>query len=193
MKVLAINGSSRKESNTQILIDVVLDELKTEGIETESVALAGQVIRGCTACRMCQQNKDNQCVIKKDIVNELVAKMVEADGIIIGSPVYFSDVTSETKAIIDRCGYVVRANGNLLKRKIGASVAVARRTGAMPTLHTIDNFFLISGMYLVGSTYWNMAEGKAYGDVNEDTEGIDTMKNLAQNMAWILKRVKGKG
>lgn len=191
MKVLAINGSSRKQSNTQILIDIVLDKMQSEGIQTETVPLAGQIIRGCTACRMCQKNKDKQCVIKNDVVNELVAKMIEADGIIIGSPVYFADVTSETKAVIDRIGYVARANDNLLKRKVGAAIAVARRTGAMPTLHTINSFFYISGMYSVGSSYWNMASGKAVGDVNEDTEGIETMKTLGENMAWILKKISG--
>ena len=191
MKVLAINGSSRKNGNTQIMIDTVFDVLKSDGIETESVSLAGHLIRGCTACRNCQKNKDKQCVIKDDIINELVAKMIEADGIIIGSPVYFSNVTSETKAVIDRVGYVMRANGNLLTRKVGASIAVARRTGSMPTLYTIDNFFLISGMYLVGSTYWNMAEGREIGDVNNDEEGLTTMKNLAGNMAWLLKKING--
>lgn len=191
MKVLAINGSSRKNGNTQIMIDTVLDVLQAEGIETESVSLAGHVIRGCTACRSCQKNKDKQCAIKDDIVNELVEKMTEADGIIIGSPVYFSDVTSETKAVIDRVGYVARANDNLLWRKVGASVAAVRRAGAMPTLNTINSLFLISGMYVVGSTYWNMGIGKAIGDVNEDTEGIETMKNLADNMAWILKKANG--
>ena len=189
MKVIAFNGSARKNSNTQILIDTVLGQLKGEGIETESVSLAGQKMRGCLACRGCVKNQDKQCVVKDDIVNECISKMVKADGILLGSPTYFADISSELKALIDRAGYVARANNHLLSRKVGAGVVAVRRAGAMPAFATINNFFFISGMIVPGSTYWNVGIGRDKGDVNNDEEGLQTVKDLGDNMAWLLKKV----
>lgn len=191
MKVLAINGSARKDGNTAILINTVFGQLEKEGVETEMVQLAGHKIRGCTACGECYKNKDKRCVIKGDIVNDCIEKMLAADGIILGSPTYFSNVTSELKALIDRAGYVVRANSNLLARKVGAAVVAVRRTGAMPTFDTINHFFLISSMIVPGSSYWNVGIGRAAGDVNQDEEGLETMRDLGQNMAWLLKKISG--
>lgn len=189
MKVIAFNGSARKDGNTARLIRTVFAPLEAAGIETELVQLAGQRVRGCTACMQCWERKDNECVMGGDIVNEAMAKMVEADGIILGSPTYFADVTAEMKALIDRCGMVNRANGDLLARKVGAGVAVARRGGSMHTLQTLQNFFLIAQMVIPGSSYWNIAFGRNIGEVDQDEEGLQTMRRLGENMAWLLQKL----
>lgn len=190
MKVVAFNGSARKDGNTAILIREVFSELKAEGIETEMVQLAGKTIRGCIACGKCYKNQDKRCAVDNDCANECIEKMIEADGIILASPTYFADVTTETKAIIDRAGYVARANSDMLKRKIGAAVVAVRRTGAIHTLDSINHFFLISQMIIPGSSYWNLGIGRAKGDVEQDEEGIQTMRTLGRNMAWLLKKTQ---
>lgn len=191
MKVVAFNGSGRKGGNTALLLQRVAAELKREGIETELVELAGETIRGCTACYGCFRNKDRRCVIDGDIVNDAVEKMAAADGIIIGSPTYFADITSETKALIDRSGMVARANDFLFRRKIGAAVVAVRRAGAIHAFNSINHFFLISEMIVPGSSYWNIGIGREIGDVNGDAEGIATMETLGRNMAWLMKKLKG--
>lgn len=188
MKVVAFNGSARKDGNTAILIRAALAELEKAGVETELIQLAGQRIRGCTACYGCVKNKDKKCTVKDDNVNEYIEKMLEADGIILGSPTYFADVTAELKALIDRAGLVVRVNGDLLARKLGAAVVAVRRAGAIHVFDTINHFFLISQMIVVGSSYWNVGIGRQIGDVEGDEEGLDTMKTLGQNMAWLLEK-----
>jgi multimeric flavodoxin WrbA len=190
MKVVAFNGSSRKDGNTAILINYVLNELEHEGITTEMIQLAGKSIRGCTACRTCFEKKNQQCVIENDIVNDCIAKMIAADGIILGSPVYFSDLTSEMKALIDRAGFVGRANGDLYKRKVGAAVVAVRRAGAIHTFDSINHFFLINQVIIPGSSYWNIGIGREKGEVEKDAEGVQTMKTLGQNMAWLLKKIR---
>jgi multimeric flavodoxin WrbA len=189
MKVVAFNGSARKDGNTAILIRKVLSELEAEGIETELFQFAGKKIRGCIACGKCFKNQDGRCAVDNDIANECITKMTEADGIILGSPTYFSDVTTEMKALIDRAGYVARANSFMLKRKIGASVVAVRRAGAIPTFDSMNHFFLIGQMIVVGSSYWNVGFGLAKGEVEQDEEGLETMQTLGQNMAWLLKKV----
>lgn len=191
MKVVAFSGSARKNGNTAQLVKAVFAPLEAAGIETELVQLANQPVRGCTACMQCWQRKDGKCVIGGDIINEAVKKMVAADGIILASPTYFADVTAEMKALIDRCGMVTRANGELLARKVGAGVVVARRGGSMHTLHSLQNFFLISQMIIPGSSYWNVAFGREMGEVGQDEEGIQTMKRLGENMAWLLRKLNG--
>ena len=190
MKVVAFNGSARKDGNTAILINYVLKELQQEGIDTELIQFAGCSITGCTACMKCFQNKDEKCIIENDIVNDCIAKMLEADGIILGSPTYFSDLTPEMKALIDRAGFVSRANDNFLRRKVGAAVAVARRAGAIHTFDSINHFFLITQMIIPGSIYWNIGIGKDKGEVEKDEEGIQIMKTLGENMAWLLKKLQ---
>jgi len=190
MKVIAFNGSARKNGNTAILIREVLSELQNEGIETEMIQLAGKTIRGCTACGKCFKNQDKRCAIDNDFANECIEKMLEADGIILASPTYFADVTAEMKALIERAGYVVKANSDLLRRKIGAAVVAVRRAGAMHAFDTINHFFLISQMIVPGSSYWNIGIGKAKGDVEKDEEGLETMRMLGRNMAWLLKKTK---
>lgn len=191
MKVIAFNGSSRKDGNTAILIRRVLKILESEGIETELVQLAGQQIHGCTACGTCKKIQNGQCKIVSDNVNAYIEKMTAADGIILGSPTYFSMMTSELKALIDRAWYVSRANGDMFKRKVGAAVVAVRRAGGIPTFDAINNFFLISQMIVPGSSYWNVGIGLASGEVEKDEEGLKTMEDLGKNMAWLLKKING--
>ncbi len=189
MKVVAINGSARKDGNTAILINQALQELEAEGIETEMIQLSGQTIRGCTACGKCFENKDKKCVVDNDSLNEYLAKMLEADGIILGSPTYFADLTTELKAVIDRAGFVARANGNLFRRKVGAAIVAVRRAGAIHAFDSINHFFLISEMIIPGSSYWNIGFGLKKGDAENDEEGLETMQQLGKNMAWLLKKI----
>ncbi len=191
MKVIAFNGSARLDGNTAILLKQVLNVLEEEGIQTDLIQLAGQQIHGCTACGVCRKVKNRQCKIVNDNINQYIAKMVEADGIILGSPTYFSMMTSEMKALIDRAGYVARGNDDLFKRKVGAAVVAVRRAGAIPTFDAINHFFLISQMIVPGSSYWNIGVGSAKGDVEKDEEGLKTMVNLGRNMAWLLKKLQG--
>lgn len=190
MKVVAFNGSARKDGNTAVLIRAAFAELEKEGIETELVQLAGQPLRGCTACGVCFEKKNGRCAVTTDRLNECLAKMVEADAIILASPTYFADVTSEMKALIDRAGYVSRANGNTLRRKLGASVVAVRRAGAIHAFDTMNHFFLIGEMILVGSCYWNIGVGREPGAVAGDEEGLRTMKVLGQNLAWAMKKLR---
>jgi multimeric flavodoxin WrbA len=172
------------------LIREVFSGLEDEGIATEMVQLAGKTIRGCTACGKCFENRDKRCAIDNDFANECIEKMVEADGIILASPTYFADVTAEIKALIDRAGYVSRANPDILRRKIGAAVVAVRRTGAIHAFDTLNHFFLISEMIVPGSSYWNIGIGRAIGDVEQDEEGMETMRILGRNMAWLLKKTR---
>jgi multimeric flavodoxin WrbA len=189
MKVVAFNGSGRKGGNTSILVHRVLAQLKAEGIETEYIELAGSVIRGCTACYGCFRNKDRHCTIQNDLVNEAIDKMAAADGIIIASPTYFADITSETKALIDRAGMVARANDFMFRRKVGAGIVAVRRGGAIHAFDSINHFFLIGEMIVPGSSYWNIGIGREIGEVDNDAEGIATMDTLGRNMAWLLNKL----
>ena len=191
MKVVAFNGSARKDSNTAILIKHVFGELEKEGIETEMIQLAPKPLRGCLACYKCWINADKRCVQTKDNLNAYIEKMLDADGIILGSPVYFASVTAEMKALIDRVGMVCKANGSLLRRKVGVAVIAARRGGQIHAFDTINHFFFIGEMIVPGSSYWNFAFGLEKGDVDNDVEGIDTIQVLGQNMAWLLKKLHG--
>ncbi|RJP26236.1 MAG: flavodoxin family protein [Candidatus Omnitrophota bacterium] len=189
MKVIAFNGSARKDGNTAILIRKVLEELEKEGIATEMIQFSGEALRGCLACYQCFKNKNARCSNDQDIVNHCIEKMIEADGIILGSPTYFSDVSAEMKALIDRAGLVSRANDMLFSRKIGAAVVAVRRGGEIQAFDTMNHFFLISQMIVPGSCYWNMGFGLDKGEVNKDEEGLKTMAVLGQNMAWLLKKI----
>ncbi len=189
MKVLGINGSSRKDGNTAIMIKSVFDELEKEGIETELLQLSGKTIHGCKACRKCFEKKDKRCAFDRDDFNECLAKMIEADGIILGSPTYFTDVTAEMKGLIDRAGFVSFANKRFFRRKTGAAVVAVRRAGSIHVFDTINHFFFITEMMVPGSSYWNMGFGMDKGDVEKDEEGLRTMRVLGENMAWMMKRL----
>jgi multimeric flavodoxin WrbA len=191
MKVVAINGSPRAEGNTALMIKTVFAELEAQGIATELVQIGGKPLRGCIACMKCWDNQDGKCVITGDPLNDIVAKIREADAVILGSPTYFADVTAEMKALIDRSGMVARANGNFLKRKLGAAVIAVRRGGSMHALQSLQNYFLINEMIVPGSSYWNIGYGRMPGEVADDEEGMQTMKTLGQNMAWLLGKIAG--
>jgi multimeric flavodoxin WrbA len=190
MKVVALNGSARKDGNTAILINLVFDELKKEGIETELIQLAGNPIAGCIACYKCFKNMNRRCSVDKDMLNDIIEKMLQADGIILGSPTYFSDVSSGMRAFIERCGFVARANDYMFKYKVGAGVVAVRRAGAIPAFNSIMLFLHYMQMMIPGSSYWNIAIGRDPGEVLKDDEGVQTMKTLGQNMAWLLKKVR---
>lgn len=191
MKVIAFNGSPRKQGNTRILIDTVLAELEHQGIETEVVQLGGEEVRGCLACQKCIKTKDGKCANNKDIINDCIDKIMAADGVIIGSPTYFADVSTEVKALIDRAGYVARVNNSMFKRKVGAGVVAQRRGGATHVFDTINHLFTISEMIIPGSNYWNFGVGLKEGDVRDDKEGMDSMRILGENMGWLLKKING--
>ena len=189
MKVIGINGSPRKEGNTSIMIKKTLSVLETEGIKTSFIQLGGENIHGCTACYQCGRNKNKKCAIGNDCFNEIFARMLDADGIIIGSPTYFADVTTEVKALIDRAGFVARANDNLLQHKVGAAAVAVRRGGGIHAFDTINHLFLISRMFVTGSSYWNLGLGRKPGDVENDEEGMTTMRHLGESMALLLKKL----
>ncbi|MFH2044331.1 MAG: flavodoxin family protein [Pseudomonadota bacterium] len=191
MKVVAFNGSPRKKGNTSILIKTVLEEIENEGIETEIVQLAGKDIKGCVACFKCLEKKNFKCVAIDDFINVCIKKMIKADGILLGSPTYFCNVSTEMKALIDRAGMVAFANAGILRHKVGASVSVANRTGATQALMMMNTLFLSHEMFIVGSNYPNMALGMEKGDVEKDAWGLQIMKVLGQNMALLLKKLNG--
>ena len=188
MKVVAFNGSPRKDGNTATLLAAVLRELESQGIETELVHLIGP-LAGCKACFKCKEMKNGRCIQDKDMINQCIQKMAAADGIIIGSPTYFADLTPETKALIDRAGFVAMANGYMFKRKVGAAVVAVRRAGAIHVFDSINHLFLISQMIIAGSSYWNIGMGLEERDVERDQEGLATMRTLGQNMGWLLKKI----
>ncbi|MBN1298879.1 MAG: flavodoxin family protein [Actinobacteria bacterium] len=194
MKVVALNGSPKKNGNTSIALGIVCEELKKEGIETEILQVGGKIFNPCKVCLVCRKEKDGFCHGYKndsnDVLNQYLEKIYEAQGLIIGSPVYFGSLTPETKAFIDRAGYCSRGGGgNLIRRKVCAPLAVVRRQGAGATIEQINNFFALGEAVVTYSSYWNMAIGKDTGDILNDTEGVDTLKKLGINMAWLLKKI----
>jgi multimeric flavodoxin WrbA len=186
-KVLAINGSPRKDGNTSILIRLILTELEKEGIETETIQLGGKKIHGCTSCMKCFENRDRKCVIADDLVNTCIEKMSNADGIIFGSPVYFLDLTPEMKALIDRAGFVSFANGHLFRNKVGNAAVAVRRTGASRTADSMLHFFLANEMIVPGLPVIGI--GRDIGDVRQDDEGIARAKKIGQTMARLLNHL----
>ena len=189
MRVVAINGSPRKQGNTDLLLRTVLEPFTKAGADIEFVELAGHAIRGCTACYICFHKQNGKCILTKDLVNDCIAKMAAADVILLGSPNYFTDVTSEMKALIDRCSMVGRANGNLFRRKLGAAVVASGRAGAIHAFDTMNHFFLINQMVIIGSTYLNIGLGQEKGEVVDDQDGLEAMRQLGDNMLWILKKL----
>ena len=190
MKVIGFNGSARKDGNTAVLIQKVFDELEVEGIQTTLVNLGPQSVNGCLACMKCHDNKDGHCVQKKDALNDWLDEMKTADGIVLGTPVYFANISGQLKCFMDRTGMVARANGNLFQRKVGAGVVAARRAGTVYAFHSLNAYFTIAEMIVVGSTYWNMGFGMAKEEALQDEEGLQIMANLGKNMAWLLKSLE---
>jgi len=194
MKMLAFNGSPKKEGNTWHAINIVAAELEKEGIETEIVHVGNKIIRGCTACGMCIKNKNEQCVLGGDEVNEWIQKMKSADGIILGSPVHYAAMAGTMKSFLDRAFYVTGVNNGMLRHKVGAAVVAVRRSGGLPTFNQLNNFLLYAEMLLPTSNYWNVIHGTAPGEATRDEEGVQIMRVLGKNMAWLMKLVEnGKG
>ena len=189
MKVVAFNGSARKNGNTTILIEKVFEELGKEGIGTELIHLAGNNNKGCAACYKCFENKDFKCSVDDDSINDCIEKMIEADGIILASPTYFANVSTAMQVVIERAGLVAFANPGMLRYKVGAALTVAGRTGASGPLACMNNFFSCFEMFTVGSSYPNMSIGREKGDVEKDDQGLQTMKVLGRNMAYLLKKL----
>jgi multimeric flavodoxin WrbA len=188
MKVIAFNGSPRKDGNTTILINHLLRELEREGIETELVQLSGKEIRGCIACYKCHENQDQRCAVKKDAANEYIEKIIKVQGIVLGSPVYFQDVTPEMKALIDRAGFVGLGNGKMYRNKVGASLACFRRSGGMHAVDAMNHFFLSNEVIIAGRA---LGVAKEKGEIEKDEEGIQIARSLGQRMTWILRRLHG--
>ncbi len=190
MYALAINGSPRKNGNTELLLKEVLSELNDAGWETELVKVGGTAIRGCIACEKCFENKDNECAVKKDKFNDILSKMLKADAMILGSPTYFAAVSADLKALIERAGYVAYANNHAFSGKIGTAVVAVRRGGATHAYDTINHMFQMSRMIIPGSTYWNMGFGLNKGEVIEDKEGLANMRHIGKCIDWLGKAIK---
>ncbi|MBC2579128.1 flavodoxin family protein [Clostridium sp. DJ247] len=194
MKVVAFNGSPNKQGNTYHGIKIVIDELEREGMETEIIHVGNNSIRGCIACKNCTKNKNGKCVITTDPVNEWIEKMKEADGIILGSPVHYSSIAGSMKSFLDRAFRVADANDSMLRLKVGVSVVAVRRAGGIPTFDQLNNYINHSEMLMATSNYWNVFNGTAPGEAMQDEEGIQIMRILGKNMAWLMKLIEnGEG
>ncbi len=187
MRVIAFNGSPRKQGNTASLIEKLFESLREAGVETELYQLGGKAVHGCIACMQCWEKKDGHCVIKDDVINECIDRMAAADGVVLGSPTYFANVSTEIKALIDRGGMTALANGGMLRGKVGVGVVAVRRGGAHQVYTAINALFGMSEMIIPGSIYWNMGRGLAEQEVLDDEEGMQTMTNLGKNMAWVMQ------
>ncbi len=190
MKVIAFNGSPHSKGNTYQAIKIVTDELEKEGIETEIISVGNKMISGCLACNNCLKTRDEKCVVRDDDVNDWIQKMKEADGIILGSPVHYASIAGNMKSFLDRAFYVSGANNNLFRHKAGASVVAVRRSGGIPTLNELNNFLNYSEMLLPTSNYWNVIHGTKPGDIHQDIEGVQIMRILGKNMAYLLKLIE---
>ena len=190
MKVVGFNGSARKKGNTACSLKTVFAELEKAGIETEMIHVGKEKVQGCIACYTCVKKQNEACAIKDDPVNEWIQKMKAADGILLGSPVYFSGVAGKMKSFLDRAFFVSTANGGLFRHKVGAAVAAVRRSGGIPTVDTLNHYINYSEMIMPSSNYWNVAHGLTPGEMEQDGEGKQIMEVLGRNMAWIMKVIE---
>ena len=190
MKVIAFNGSPNKEGNTYHALNIVAGELEKEGIETEIVQVGHKVIRGCIGCGKCAKNRDEKCVLPDDGVNGWIQKMKTADGILLGSPVHYAAMGGTMKSFLDRAFYVTGMNGSMLRHKVGASVVAVRRSGGLPAFEQLNTYLLYSEMLIPASNYWNVIHGAAPGEALKDEEGVQIMRILGKNMAWLMKLVE---
>jgi multimeric flavodoxin WrbA len=194
MKVLAINGSPKQDGNTGQALQHLLREVQNEGIETEFVTIGNKSVHGCIGCGKCRTNANRRCGAFDDAVNELLPKMIDADGLVLGSPVYYSGINGTIKSFLDRAFFVAGANGGLFRLKIGASVVAVRRSGGTAAFDQLNKYFQISEMMTVGSCYWNIIHGHTPGEIEQDAEGLRIVKTLGRNLAWFLKLAEnGKG
>ncbi|WP_310600737.1 flavodoxin family protein [Desulfobulbus sp.] len=194
MKVVAFNGSPNAKGNTWHALKMVTDELEKEGIATEIAHVGNKAVRGCLACGQCFKKRNEQCIQTDDPVNEWVQLMKGADGILLGSPVHYSAVAGTMKSFLDRAFYVAGSNGSMLRHKVGAAVVAVRRSGGLPAFNQLNNFLCYSEMLIPTSNYWNVIHGARPGEVTKDEEGVQIMRTLGRNMAWLLRLVEhGKG
>ena len=189
MKVLAINGSPRKNGNTALLLQEALAPLREAGWEVETVQLGGKKIQGCRGCEKCAELKNGRCIFDNDLLNELLQKMLAADAMILGTPCYFTDMSAELKALVDRAGFVAYVNGGLFQGKIGAAVVAAGRAGATHAYDSINHMFLMSKMLVPGSTYWNVGFGHAEGEAGKDAFALENMRHLGRAIDWLGRAV----
>lgn len=192
MRVLGINGSPHRNGNTAVMLGWALDALQATGVETELYQLAGKPIAGCIDCRRCFTNKDRRCSVDSDSFNEILGKIIASDGVLIAAPTYVANIPANVKAVIERTAYVNKANDWMLKRKVGASIIVARRGGAIDAFNAINHLFLHAQMIIPGSCYWNMGYGWRDQDVLSDEEAQVTMRTLGENVAWLLEKTRGE-
>lgn len=190
MKVVAFNGSPRANGNTREAIGIMAEELEKAGIEVEVVQVGNKKIRGCLGCMWCVKAQNERCVIAEDEVNDYIQKMKGADGIILSSPVYYAGVAGTMKAFLDRAFFVVGVNGNFLRHRVGTSLAAVRRSGGIPTIDNLDRYINYSEMFVPTSNYWNVAHGLKPGEVAQDDEGVQIIRVLGKNMAWLMKAVE---
>lgn len=187
MKVVAFNGSPRKEGNTYEALKIVCEQLEAKGIETEIVQVGINNIRACIACGQCAKNKNEACSMKSDEVNDWIQKMKKADGILLGSPVHYASMAANMKSFLDRAFYVSGVNNYMFRHKVGASVVAVRRSGGLPTFNELNNYLNYSEMLLATSNYWNVIHGTMPGEVHQDEEGVQIMRILGRNMAYLLE------
>jgi multimeric flavodoxin WrbA len=180
MKVIAINGSPKPKGNTYLALKTVCEQLENQNIETEIISIGNMEIKGCISCGRCQ---DGYCYHSDEKLREIVDKIYSADGLLLGTPVYYSGISGTMKSFLDRLFF---ASNGQMRLKVGAGVAVCRRSGGVATFEQLNNYFLISEMMVAPSYYWNVIHGGAPGEIYEDAEGICGLKNLGNNMAWML-------
>lgn len=189
MKVLLINGSPHQEGNTAIALTEVAKQLALEGIDSEMVWIGNKPVRGCIACGQCKAKGLGRCVFDDDVCNRISEKFEEANALIVGSPVYYGQPNGALLSIIQRAFF---SNGANISGKPAASIAVCRRGGATAVFESLNMPFQMMNMPVVTSQYWNIVYGRAAGDASMDTEGLQTMRTLARNMAWLLKSTNGE-
>ncbi len=187
MKVVAINGSPRANGNTSMALRVMAEELEKQGIAVETIPVGKQDIHGCIACGYCAASEGNRCVFKDDIVNEAAAKMREADGFILASPVYYAGIAGTMKSFLDRVFY---SSSRYFKYKVATSVAVVRRAGGVDVVHQLNNYLQLAQTVMPPSQYWTIAYGRDKGEVLQDGEGMQTLRKNARAMAWVLKSIE---
>ena len=185
MQAILINGSPHKNGNTAALLRELEPPMHAAGWKTEFVQLGGEKIAGCRGCLKCAEKRNGKCLFDNDMLNGLLAKIMEADALVLGTPCYFTDVTAEMKALIDRVGYVSFVNGGMLQGKIGAAVVAAGRGGATHAFDTMNHLFLMSKMIVPGSIYWNMGYAREEGAVVHDEEAMTNIRHLAGAIVWL--------
>lgn len=189
MRVVAINGSPGPKGNTAIALDLVCETLGKQGVETEKIEIGKKAMHGCIGCGVCFEKGNRRCVFDDDILNGVVDKMFAADGILIGSPVYYAGINGALKSFLDRAFFVGMANGGLFRHKVGAGVVAVRRGGEVVAWEQINKYFTISEMFVPSGNYWNMMFGLEPGEAAQDIEGAQNMRVLGANMAWLLQAV----